>query len=248
MADVVVGHPEDCQLDNQNDAGDLPMHDEGTLCTAPPDPLPDVGGAGTIMSDGDGGGASLGGGSQLAQRAAVGSHLSDPDPGEGSSGGSGVARGRDQNRAPTGRVNAVTPPRQTGATFRRNNFTLGPCDKRSWKPQNAKSLFFCRICQRERPKGTLYVGYLPVGETRSDRWQQCCADLGGAGQGSISCATQFDHLLAAHGALDADERQLLEGGGTGAAASPAVVHAALCPSAVAACPSLAPTCSGRGAC
>jgi hypothetical protein len=229
MADVGVGKRDDRQLENQNDAGDSPMHDSGTLCTAPPDPLPDLSGGETIMSDGDGGGAS-GGGSQLAQRAAVGHHLSDPDQGEGCSGGSDVSRGRDQNSAPTGHVHAVTPP-QTVAPLRRNNFTLGPCEKRSRNPQNSKSPFFCRICQKKRPKGTLYVGFLPVGETRFDGWQQCCADVGGAGQGGISCATQFDHLLAAHGVLDAEERQLLEGGVTGAAASLAGAHAALCLSA-----------------
>jgi hypothetical protein len=219
MEDVVGGHPEDRQLEHQNHAGDSPMQNEGTLCTAPPEPLPDLGGGETIMSDGDVGCARVGGGSQLPKRAAVGSLLIDRNAGQGCSGGSVVARGCDQNHAPAQPVNPVTPPHQTDATLRRNNFKLGPCEKRSRQPQNSKSLFFCRICQQERPKGTLYVGYLPVGETRSNGWQQCCADRGGAGQGSISCATQFDYLLAANGVLDAEERHLLEGGVTGAAAS-----------------------------
>ena len=133
MADLGVGKRDDRQLENQNDAGDSTMHDEGTLCTAPPGPLPDLNGGKTIMSDGDGGSASVGGGSLLAHRAAVGYHPSDPDQGEGSSGGSDLSRGRDQNRAPTGHAHAVTSP-QTVATPRRNYFTLGPCAK----PQKAE--------------------------------------------------------------------------------------------------------------
>ena len=126
------------------------------------------------MRDGDGGGASVWGGSQLAQRAAVGHHLSDPDQGEGCSGGSDVSRGRDQNRAPTGHVHAVTPP-QTVATLRRNNFTStlqnSALAKRGAGFVDYKSLFFCRICMKERLKGAPYVGFLPVGETLNDGWQ-----------------------------------------------------------------------------
>ena len=62
MADLGVGKRDDRLLENQNGAGDSIMHDEGTLCTAPPDPLPDLSGGKTIMSDGDRGSASVGGG------------------------------------------------------------------------------------------------------------------------------------------------------------------------------------------
>ena len=201
-------------LENQKDAGDSPMDVDGTLRTATPDPLSDGDEILELLALYEGGATA---GSQTTQTAAAGEHLSDPVE---ESTPTSTSSGRHIQDS-TGQ-NAATPHLGVtkGATRSLSNFTkLGPCEKRSWNSQDSKSLFFCRICQKERPKGTPYIGFLPVGETRSDRWQQVCADVGTAGQGSVSCATRFDQLLVCHGALEAEERQLLQGGVTGASAS-----------------------------
>jgi hypothetical protein len=94
-----------------------------------------------------------------------------------------------------------------------NHFTnISPFEKKSWNSKASEAPFWCRLCQRSRPIGTMFIGIFPIGGTRGRDWQQICAESG-VEKGVVSttsCISKYLETISASAAFDREERQELE--------------------------------------
>jgi hypothetical protein len=177
------------------------MDVEKTLCTAPPDPLPVLMRAELIS--GDAGVSKMGGGhAQLTE-------LGNP---EQQCGGNSRDLNSDHDLGTTLITSQCTKPVAPHVTPVCNNFTeIRQFEKKSWHSKSSEAPFFCRLCRRSRPKGTMFIGILPVGGTRGQDWQQICAEpgveKGVAGKLTFSCIAKYTETISASAALDREERR-----------------------------------------
>jgi hypothetical protein len=178
------------------------MDVEQPLCTAPPDPLPVLMQA--DLAVGDAGDCKRGGGH--AQLAELGNRVQQ-------CGGNLRDLNTDYHMESTPTPSQCTQPAATQVTAGRNShFTeIRLFQKKSWQSKPSDAPFYCRLCRRSRPKGTMFVGILPVGGTGGRDWQQICAETGVetgvAGKLTTSCIAKYTETISASGALHRQERR-----------------------------------------
>lgn len=200
--DTLSGHGVGRQLAMQPGAGDLHMDVEQPLCTAPPDPLPVL--MGQDLAAGDAGDRKRGG--RCTQPAELGNRAQQ-------CGGDLRDVNTDYHMESTPTPSQGTQPVATQFTSVRNSdFTdIRLFEKKSWQSKPSLAPFYCRLCRRSRPKGTMFVGIFPVGGACIRDWQQICSEpgveTGVAGKLTTSCIAKYTETISASGALHRQERR-----------------------------------------